>query len=204
MSSSHTSGRGGGAAIDSANYLVGTAQGDLSAEIVAGATPLGELGGTWPLPTVDALHSGTRHQVHVVAAVAEIDNNDTTLSNDLELLLALAANEVWAFDSIVIYDSSTVADYKIAWTVPAGATIRYQIDGLSAALAAFITSVSASATAVACGGAAVGTALTVRCMGIVANGANAGNLQFQHAQNTGEVSDSTRQTNSFLRAWRIS
>jgi hypothetical protein len=41
-------------------------------------------------------------------------------------------------------------------------------------------------------------------MGIVANGANAGNLQFQHAQNTSEATNSTRQANSFLRAWRIS
>lgn len=36
-----------------ADYLVGTADGDLSAEIVVGTTPGGELGGTWASPTID-------------------------------------------------------------------------------------------------------------------------------------------------------
>ena len=44
-----------------ADYLVGTAQAGLSAEIVVGATPGGELGGTWASPTVDATHSGSAH-----------------------------------------------------------------------------------------------------------------------------------------------
>jgi hypothetical protein len=43
------------------DYLVGTAQAGLSAEIVVGTTPGGELGGTWASPTVDATHSGSAH-----------------------------------------------------------------------------------------------------------------------------------------------
>jgi hypothetical protein len=46
---------------DSVDYLVGTASGSLSGEIVVGATPGGELGGTWASPTVDTTHSGTSH-----------------------------------------------------------------------------------------------------------------------------------------------
>jgi len=42
----------GGAPTD-ADYLVGTTNASLSAEIVAGATPGGELGGTWDSPTID-------------------------------------------------------------------------------------------------------------------------------------------------------
>ena len=38
---------------DNADYLVGTANGSLSAEIVVGTTPGGELGGTWASPTLD-------------------------------------------------------------------------------------------------------------------------------------------------------
>jgi hypothetical protein len=48
---------------NSLDYLVGTASGDLSAEIVAGTAPGGELGGTWASPTVDATHSGSAHHV---------------------------------------------------------------------------------------------------------------------------------------------
>lgn len=50
------------AAPTNVDYLVGTASGALSGEIVAGPTPGGELGGTWGSPTVDALHAGSTHQ----------------------------------------------------------------------------------------------------------------------------------------------
>lgn len=50
----------GGAPTD-ADYLVGTANGSLSAEIVVGTSPGGELGGTWASPTVASTHSGSAH-----------------------------------------------------------------------------------------------------------------------------------------------
>lgn len=52
---------GAGGAPSTADYLVGTANGSLSAEIVVGTSPGGELGGTWASPTVDATHSGSAH-----------------------------------------------------------------------------------------------------------------------------------------------
>lgn len=60
---------GGGGAPTTADYLVGTAQGGLSAEIVVGTSPGGELGGTWASPTVDGTHSGSAHhaQTHATA-----------------------------------------------------------------------------------------------------------------------------------------
>ncbi len=61
---------GGGGAPTGADYLVGTAQGGLSAEIVVGTSPGGELGGTWASPTVDASHSGSTHAAVQAAAEA--------------------------------------------------------------------------------------------------------------------------------------
>jgi hypothetical protein len=65
-----TTGAGGGAPT-TADYLVGTAQGGLSAEIVVGATPGGELGGTWGTPTVDATHSGSAHADFIAKAIVD-------------------------------------------------------------------------------------------------------------------------------------
>jgi hypothetical protein len=44
---------GGSGAPTDVDYLVGTADGGLSAEIVVGTSPGGELGGTWASPTID-------------------------------------------------------------------------------------------------------------------------------------------------------
>lgn len=51
---------GSGAPSD-ADYLIGTINALLPNAIVAGATPGGELGGTWDTPTVDDTHSGSSH-----------------------------------------------------------------------------------------------------------------------------------------------
>lgn len=61
---------GGGGAPTDVDYLVGTASGGLSAEIVVGTSPGGELGGTWASPTVDASHSGSTHAAVQAAAEA--------------------------------------------------------------------------------------------------------------------------------------
>jgi hypothetical protein len=56
----HSHAAGAGAPAD-ADYLVGTANAGLSAEIVVGTSPGGELGGPWASPTVDATHAGSAH-----------------------------------------------------------------------------------------------------------------------------------------------
>lgn len=75
---------GGYGAPASCDFLVGTSQAGLSAEIIVGASPGGELGGSWASPTVDATHSGSAHhaQAHSVAS-----HDDTTATGtELETL----------------------------------------------------------------------------------------------------------------------
>jgi hypothetical protein len=59
------------AAPTTADYLVGTAQAGLSAEIVVGTTPGGELGGSWASPTVDTTHSGSAHADFIAKAIVD-------------------------------------------------------------------------------------------------------------------------------------
>jgi hypothetical protein len=75
-------GAGGGGGVTDADYLVGTAHGDLSAEIVVGTSPGGELGGTWASPTVDATHSGSSHATVQAAAEATAAGALSTHSAD--------------------------------------------------------------------------------------------------------------------------
>jgi hypothetical protein len=75
-------GAGTGGAPKDAKYLVGAAHADLSDEIDVGLTPGGELGGTWPSPTVDATHSGSAHHTAV------------TLAADADVLLGLSTQQL--------------------------------------------------------------------------------------------------------------
>ncbi len=56
-------------------FLVSTATAELGGEIVVGATPGGELGGTWDAPTVDATHSGSAHSAYIPHSLATAAND---------------------------------------------------------------------------------------------------------------------------------
>lgn len=130
-------GSAGGAPTD-ANYLVGTANSGLSAEIVVGTTPGGELGGTWGTPTVDETHSGSSHAgiqtaaestaaVALAAHTAAADPHagyvlESLLDAKGDLITASADNTparlaAGANDSILMADSAEASGLK--WVAPA-------------------------------------------------------------------------------------
>lgn len=88
---------GGGGAPTTADYLVGTAQAGLSAEIVVGPSPGGELGGTWASPSVDNVHSGSSHAQAQAAAEATAaaalasHTGDTTDAHDASAISSVDA-----------------------------------------------------------------------------------------------------------------
>jgi hypothetical protein len=90
----------------SADYLVGTASGSLSAEIVVGTTPGGELGGTWASPTVDATHSGSTHAA--TQAAAEATAASALSSHVADTTSAHSATGVDITDAGSYYTSTTV------------------------------------------------------------------------------------------------
>src|SRR5262245_12791739 len=57
----------------------------------------------------------------------ETVNNSTTLQNDDNLLLAVTANEIWQFKLCILYNSSTAADFKMAFTFPSGSIVATAI-----------------------------------------------------------------------------
>lgn len=77
------------------DYLVGTASGSLSAEIVVGTTPGGELGGTWASPTVDSTHSGSTHSDATDTHIADAtDAHDASAISVLDAAAQITATNV--------------------------------------------------------------------------------------------------------------
>ena len=104
-----------------ANYLVGTTNGDLSAEIVVGTSPGGELGGTWSSPTVDSTHSGSAHH----AEAHGIASHSNTSVTDAELNLLDGGTSVGSSITIADADGFIVNDGGTMKTVPASDVKTY-------------------------------------------------------------------------------
>lgn len=138
------------------------------------------------------------HLTQVIRKTAdETVNNSTALQNDDELLLPILANEIWEFEVLIIAESSAAADIKTAITVPAGATLKSIGIGRDQANATITASSTAAWTAENING------IITILKGIVINGANAGNVTLQWAQQAAEVSDTKVLTNSCILAHRL-
>jgi hypothetical protein len=97
-----------------ADYLVGTAQAGLSAEIVVGTTPGGELGGTWASPTVDATHSGSAHlALGSTSSTAAAGDHTHAATGTGELLITdTPAGSPLVFADILQNDAGTALLYS--------------------------------------------------------------------------------------------
>lgn len=100
-----------------ADYLVGTANASLSAEIVVGTSPGGELGGTWASPTVDATHSGSAHTDFIAKAIVDA-KGDIVAATAADTVSRLA---VGANDTVLTADSAQSTGLK--WAAAASGSV---------------------------------------------------------------------------------
>lgn len=125
----------------------------------------------------------------------ETVKNSTTLQNDDELYLPIGANEVWIFRCYFLHYSQGTPDIKFAWAIPTGATGLWQTENNVATIMSLNTQMVQ---------AGQGADTLSSFWGYIENGANAGNLQLQWAQNTAHASDTKVLDNSVIQAWKIS
>jgi hypothetical protein len=119
--------------------------------------------------------------------------NSTALTNDTELLAAVAASTRYKWRVEIIYGASTTGDLKIAFTWPAGATCPWGYIGYDTALAMRAVSFHAPASGdpFSLGGNGVGNDLVAILTGTLTVGVTAGNLRFQIAQNALDAVNAT-------------
>lgn len=147
-------------------------------------------------------------QFFIPKTADETVNNSTALQDDDELKVQLGASDVWAFElALFLTNASATSDYKIAFTVPAGATMVWgpHLDNGSPCWDSGLTTSTpvtpkTEATTHTFGGRAGDSFLFLR--GVIIMSSTAGTVQLQWAQNTQTVENTKVRKGSYLRAWK--
>ena len=139
----------------------------------------------------------------VLKTADETVNNSLVLQNDNQLVLAVAANDVWEIHYIIRRTTSVGAYFRYAWTLPAAGAMQQadqeEIGVATTAAPGLIASDSTAADLIA----AAAADYWIMGWAIYVGGANAGNVQLQWAQAVAEESDTKVLTNSFLLAFKL-
>lgn len=139
-------------------------------------------------------------------------NNVDVPENDDHLLLAVGANEIWQIDLFILFDGDAAADIEFGFSYPVGCLIYWGPVGAGDENVLYTWGKSAAADlhklrtevfTLIQGVAGVGQIGGIRFSLIIVNGANAGNVNLQWAQNTATVADTTVKENSCLIAHQL-
>lgn len=125
----------------------------------------------------------------------------TSLADDSQLLLAVAANTTYRLYSLLIVNSPTAADFKLGWSGPSGATLEWSTNAPHTAQTNFDSStisVNRLGIGSAADAAGYGADVIFQPSGFLFVGGTAGTLTFRWAQTTSTASDTTVKANSCL------
>jgi hypothetical protein len=143
----------------------------------------------------------------VLKTADETVNASDTLQDDDVLRFPVAVSEKVSWRAVLFCDSGTTPDIKFAFTWPAAATIARWVSSGSVrvdATGVVVTAsqVSVSGTAQDYAGFGAGTISVYVLEGYIENGANAGSVVLQWAQNTSNASDTKVRAGSRLEVTR--
>lgn len=133
--------------------------------------------------------------------------SSTALQSVTALVAAVPAAGTFAFRGIIYYSSSSTADIKFAFLLPAAGTIVWNGPGVvpggtGTGDTTGSTSV-ASDSSLSYAGNGLGVIMACQIEGTYVAGGTAGNLQFRAAQNTSEATQSIIHAQSRLEVWRV-
>ena len=130
---------------------------------------------------------------------------NTTLVNDTDLVLSLAAGGLYAGFGMIVFSASTAANYKATLTAPAGFASGGWSPNLYAGTSGVVTNNAFLAYGATITANAQGTAsnLSFTFQFSILMGAAAGSLQWQFAQASSDTSNLNTRAGSFIAAWKI-
>jgi hypothetical protein len=144
--------------------------------------------------------------LHAVKPISTQRASTVTVTADPHLVLPLAANSTYALDSMLFNGGLDVADFRLTFTGPAGATIQWAPIGPSAATTGDPTSMvlaqGGAGTEAVVGIYPTGSGV-VRSAGVVIVGATAGNVSLAWAQGTTNATPVTLASGSWIRASKL-
>lgn len=143
---------------------------------------------------------GASQSITIEKTTNEVQNSavnpTATLQNDDELFFPIGANETWSFRFTLLANANATPDFKFAVTAPVGATCQVGMTEYEAG-----TSNSNLGCGASSGLIPGSTANEVyEVVGTITNGATAGNVTLQWAQNTVNAANVTVYAGSYLLA----
>ena len=153
--------------------------------------------------------SGTMNFDYVIRkASTETVNNSTTFQNDDDFTFAIAANEVWLVEFVLLLQSaSATPGYKFQYSLPSGGTYYLAPDSLGTANYWQVTAVGNTPDALPTTTFSIASRSSGVCgaffRAILINSSTAGTAVLQWAQDTADASNSQILQNSVMRAWKL-
>jgi len=141
----------------------------------------------------------------VVKSADESVTSSTTVQNDDELVLSVAASCTYAFDLFIIYEGGTQgsSDLKMQYTLPAGATGHLDVVYLDSSGGQHSAGDNTASSTWTAGTAGAGNNKLFFGRGIVVISSTAGSLQIQWAQGTSSGTATKVKTNSYMMLRRL-
>lgn len=157
----------------------------------------------WHVHSAADASRGANVPAHAIAykSADESVTSSTTIQDDNGLFLPLGANEIWLFTAVILYSGATAGDIRVAFSVPAGATLNWSAPGAPTVADAYAVATDNETFTNAYG--ATGAKTVLLGVGRVANGGTPGNLQFRFAQQVSNATPTTVYAGSHVIAHRV-
>jgi hypothetical protein len=200
-SSAPTNARAIAQADSTTTAIVGAWVGTISASATAsGIVSTGAQ--TWAgVKTFNALPAGLSGILFARSTSDFTKNANITLTDVTGLSFAVGANDIWHFRFVLRGESSTAAGWRFTLTGPAAPTAVWF--GIGSTQDAPSAGAGTTFTGIVAAGGAAGTSQLYEVVGLLRNGANAGTVQLQAAQNASDATNSIIRAESYVIAQRL-